>query len=236
MGVIFLFLLFSAIAETQTASRTPLPVGQPNGVYEAQQGPLAKYRAHPIDQSISGDSPRMDTLIRAGNLYLSLRDAVALAIENNLDVEYQRITPFLAEADLLRTRAGGVARGVPSDVREGPSGLGSSGATGISGTTGLQGQPTTGGSSTTGTSVPAAGPPPAQAARPFRTSIPLSSAPSDSPAATGRRPIRSSRARTQRSSIPDSATCNCSKASSSEVSYRPALTQPDRTPITCART
>ena len=158
MGVIFLFLLFSAIAEAQTASRTPLPVGQPNGVYEAQQGPLAKYRSHPIDQSIVGDSPRMDTLIRVGNLYLSLRDAVALAIENNLDVEYQRITPFLAEADLLRTRAGGVARGVPSDVREGPSGLGSSGATGISGTTGLQGQPTTGGSSTTGTSVPAAGP------------------------------------------------------------------------------
>ena len=141
MGFIFLFLLFSAIAEAQTASRTPLPVGEPNGVYEAQQGPLAKYRAHPINQSIRGDSPRMDTLVRAGNLYLSLRDAVALAIENNLDVEYQRITPFLAEADLLRARAGGVARGVPSDVREGPSGLGSSGATGISGTTGLQGQP-----------------------------------------------------------------------------------------------
>src|SRR5438552_6825482 len=94
----FLLLLLSAVAQAQTSSRTPLPVGEPNGVYAAQQGALGRYRSHPINQSISGDSPRMDTLIRAGNMYLSLRDAIALAIENNLDVEYQRITPFLAEA------------------------------------------------------------------------------------------------------------------------------------------
>ena len=124
----------------------------------SQEGPFGRYRAHPLDQTIRGDSPRLDALTRAGNLYLSLRDAIALAIENNLDVEYQRITPLLAEADLLRARAGGVARGVPSDVREGPSGLGSTSAGGISGTAGLQGQPNTGGSSTNGTSVPAVGP------------------------------------------------------------------------------
>jgi outer membrane protein TolC len=127
-------------------------------VLQAQEGPFARYRANPINQPIRGDSPRLDSLTRAGNLYLSLRDAIALAIENNLDVEYQRITPLLADADLMRARAGGVARGVPSDVREGPSGLGSASAAGISGTAGLQGQPNTGGSSTTGTSVPAVGP------------------------------------------------------------------------------
>jgi outer membrane protein len=139
----------------QTAPRLPLPVGDQEAVREAQEGPLGRYRANPMRRTISGDSARLDALTRAGNLYLSLKDAIALAIENNLDVEYQRITPLLAEADLLRARAGGVARGVPSNVREGPTGLGSSG-TSISGTTGLQGQPDTGGSSTTGTTVPAA--------------------------------------------------------------------------------
>ena len=158
MLLFFLLVLAGATVQAQTASRTPLPVGRQDGLLQAQEGPFARYRAHPLDQTIRGDSPRLDALTRAGNLYLSLRDAIALAIENNLDVEYQRITPLLAEADLLRARAGGVARGVPSDVREGPSGLGSTSAGGISGTTGLQGQPNTGGSSTNGTSVPAVGP------------------------------------------------------------------------------
>ena len=35
------------------------------------------------------NSPRVHDLIRAGNIYLSLQDALALAIENNLDIELQ---------------------------------------------------------------------------------------------------------------------------------------------------
>ncbi len=115
--------------------------GRPRGCWETQEEPLEGYRASPMRRTISGDSARLDALTRAGNLYLSLKDAIALTIENNLDVEYQRITPFLAEADLMRARAGGVARGVPSNVREGPTGLGSSG-TDISGTTGIKVSPT----------------------------------------------------------------------------------------------
>src|SRR5436305_509665 len=41
----------------------------------------------PIDL---GNSNRLESLLRAGNLYLSLRDAVALALENNVDIEVQR--------------------------------------------------------------------------------------------------------------------------------------------------
>ena len=44
----------------------------------------------PINLSNSG---RMDALLRAGRLYLSLQDAVALALENNLDIELQRYGP-----------------------------------------------------------------------------------------------------------------------------------------------
>jgi len=39
------------------------------------------------------DSPRIDKLLRAGNIYLSLRDAIALALENNLDIESARYDP-----------------------------------------------------------------------------------------------------------------------------------------------
>jgi len=106
----------------QTAPRLPLPIGDQETAREAHEGPLGRYRLNPIRRTISGDSARPDALTRAGNLYLSLKDAIALSTENNLDVEYQRLTPLLAEADLLRARASGVARGVPSDVREGPTG------------------------------------------------------------------------------------------------------------------
>lgn len=152
-----LIACLSVTLSAQTPARLPLPVGDQEAVRETQERPLGRYRASPMRRTISGDSTRLDALTRAGNFYLSLKDAIALTIENNLDLEYKRITPLLAEADLLRARAGGVARGVPSNVRERATGLGSSWL-GNAGTTGLEGQPDTVGSCTTGTTVPAPGP------------------------------------------------------------------------------
>ena len=51
------------------------------------------YRPHPMPAISFEDSPRIERLIRAGRIYLSLRDAIALALENNLDIEVARITP-----------------------------------------------------------------------------------------------------------------------------------------------
>src|ERR1700733_15395593 len=45
------------------------------------------YRVRNVHAVSFADSPRIDKLIRAGNIYLSLRDAIALALENNLDIE-----------------------------------------------------------------------------------------------------------------------------------------------------
>jgi outer membrane protein TolC len=73
------------------------------------------------------DSPRLGSLVRGGNLYLSLQDAIAIALENNLDVELQRIGPGFAETDIKRTQAGALPRGVPFLVREGPRSAGSGG-------------------------------------------------------------------------------------------------------------
>ncbi|MGA3079333.1 MAG: TolC family protein [Bryobacteraceae bacterium] len=66
----------------------------------------------------------MHDLIRAGNLYLSQADALALAIENNLDVELDRYSFRIADSDLLRAKGGGLLRGIPFQINEAPTGAG----------------------------------------------------------------------------------------------------------------
>ncbi|GIU78390.1 MAG: hypothetical protein KatS3mg005_1628 [Bryobacteraceae bacterium] len=69
------------------------------------------------------NSNRLESLLRAGILYLSLADTIAIALENNLDLELSRYTPMIAQADLLRARAGGLLRGVPTAVRAAAQGV-----------------------------------------------------------------------------------------------------------------
>ena len=69
----------------------------------------------PVPQPGMENSPRLKDLIRDGKLWLSLQDAIALALENNLDIDYQRFVIPLAQADYLRARAGGAARGVTGE-------------------------------------------------------------------------------------------------------------------------
>jgi outer membrane protein TolC len=78
------------------------------------------FQARSVPQIQLGNSSRFDSLIRAGNLYLSAQDVVALAIENNLDVEVQRYAPLLAREVLRRAQAGGVLRSVGTGVAPGP--------------------------------------------------------------------------------------------------------------------
>jgi len=66
------------------------------------------------------NSSRLESLVRGGNLYLSAQDVVALAIENNIDVEVQRYGPLLAREVLRRAQAGGALRSVGVGVAAGP--------------------------------------------------------------------------------------------------------------------
>lgn len=160
LGILALCCSFLSHAQTPNSRQLPVP---PN-VVGAEPGLLNRYQARPAPALNFTDSARLNSLIRAGSLYLSLRDAVALAIENNLDVELTRVNPLIAESDLLRTKAGNIARGVPTSVREGPSGLGSAGTQpqpqGISATGGGQasGPATDGTVSATGPVLPALDP------------------------------------------------------------------------------
>jgi outer membrane protein TolC len=86
------------------------------------------YRAPQVPPASLSDSPRIETLIRAGNLYLSVHDAIELAIENNLDVYFQRLNPQIAQTDILRAKGGGLLRGITTGVSEVPSGIGGPGA------------------------------------------------------------------------------------------------------------
>ncbi len=79
------------------------------------------YRPHPVPEITWQDSPRLDQLMREGKIYLSLRDAIALALENNLDLEVARVGPRLSDANLRRANAGQLLRNVSSNVSSGPS-------------------------------------------------------------------------------------------------------------------
>ena len=79
------------------------------------------YQARSVPPISLSNSPRLQTLIRAGNLYLTAQDVVALAIENNIDVEVQRYTPLLAREVLRRAEGGGVLRNPGQGVAQGPT-------------------------------------------------------------------------------------------------------------------
>src|SRR5579884_2258034 len=65
--------------------------------------PLRWYQAPEVAPIRLANSNRLYTLIRAGNLYLSAQDAVALAVENNLGLEVDRYGPQLAQAAFERS-------------------------------------------------------------------------------------------------------------------------------------
>jgi outer membrane protein TolC len=78
---------------------------------------LKPYRQAPVAPINLENSNRLEALTKGGKIYLSLEDTLAVALENNLDIELSRYTPQIAQADLLRAQAGGLLRGVPTSVK-----------------------------------------------------------------------------------------------------------------------
>src|SRR5215467_6664840 len=66
------------------------------------------------------NSPRLEQLVRGGNLYLSVRDVIALALENNLDIAIQRYGPYLQREVLRRAEGGAPLRNVGVPIFTGP--------------------------------------------------------------------------------------------------------------------
>src|SRR4051812_28792276 len=114
-----------------SAQNLPFTVVKPDGPRL-----ITPYLAPSVPEVRLYNSSRLQSLIRAGNLYLTLQDAIALAVENNLDLEVDRYGPLLADVALERARAGGPLRGVPSASQQNcttTAGLGVSGTSGSGG-------------------------------------------------------------------------------------------------------
>jgi outer membrane protein TolC len=69
---------------------------------------IAPYTTAKIPQPMLTNSPRLDQLIQNGKLMLSLEDAISLALENNLNITVQKFTPWIAETQILKAKAGGI--------------------------------------------------------------------------------------------------------------------------------
>ena len=106
------------------------------------RNPLKAYAPDTIPEPVLANSPRLDRMIRDGKLYLSLKDAIELALEDNLDLAIARYNLPIANTDILRTEAGGFFRGVNTGVVQGTPGGGVGGfgtgapGAGAGGTTG----------------------------------------------------------------------------------------------------
>jgi outer membrane protein TolC len=92
-----------------------------SGATSFMNGFLSRYRPRAVAPISFDDSPRIERLLRAGSIYLSLRDAIALALENNLDIEVARYYPKLALSDLQRASDGQLLRNVSTNISQGPN-------------------------------------------------------------------------------------------------------------------
>jgi outer membrane protein TolC len=117
--------------------RTPQNLAIPHS-----NNPFAAYAPSLVPNPQLANSPRLQQLMRDGKLYISLQDAMALALENNLDLAIARYNLPIADTDILRTKAGGFFRGVNTGVVQGTAGGGVGGfgsgapGAGAGGTTG----------------------------------------------------------------------------------------------------
>ncbi|HZY61307.1 MAG TPA: TolC family protein [Edaphobacter sp.] len=78
--------------------------------------PIAPYTATNVPLARLGNTPYLDSLLRDGKIYLSLADAVTLALENNYDIAIARINLDIADTDILRAKAGSSLRGAPAGI------------------------------------------------------------------------------------------------------------------------
>ena len=119
-------------AAAQAAPTGPLPETpsriRPVGLNTHLFGVVGPFLAPSVPALFPGAGARLNGLIRDGKLFLTLHDSIALALENNLDVEVERYNLQLSDTDLLRARGGGSLRGIDYTVQEPPNGVGGPGS------------------------------------------------------------------------------------------------------------
>jgi len=124
--VSLLFLCVSLLVAPMGA-QTEIRIDQPSG---GRFGWLTHpYQPRDVPPVNLANTSRLESLVRAGNLYISAQDVVALALENNIDIEVQRYGPLLAQEVLRRAKGGGALRSVGLGVAPGPQSVSLQGVT-----------------------------------------------------------------------------------------------------------
>ena len=141
------FMLCAVLsAQNRSASSAQTSTAQPpvsvNFEMPKSHNPLNAYAPDSVPEPVMSNSPHLEQLVRDGKLYVSLKDAIDLALEDNLDLAIARYNLPIANTDILRTEAGGFFRGVNTGVVQGTPGGGVGGfgtgapGAGAGGTTG----------------------------------------------------------------------------------------------------
>jgi outer membrane protein len=128
-----------------TPETRPIPTLNYSAPVSHFPNPIGPYTPRHLAAPNLANTARIDSLMHDGKLYLSLNDAIALALENNLDIAIARYNLNIADTDVLRAKSGSSILGVPLGVVQNTPG---------GGVGGLGGQV---GSGTGGTSLGAAG-------------------------------------------------------------------------------
>jgi outer membrane protein TolC len=152
VAILCLYGILGATTQAQTGTVPAASGTEPSAAPQAavstrfdmpkSRNPFRAYAPDEVPEPVLANSSRLDRLIRDGKLYLSLKDAIDLALENNLDLAIARYNLPIADTDILRTQAGGFFRGVNTGVVQGTPGGGVGGfgtgapGAGAGGTTG----------------------------------------------------------------------------------------------------
>ena len=159
MKTIRTFILISALgisAAAQTSRQYSIPKSNP-------LNPISQYSPVQVPEPSFENTARLQQLIKGNKLELSLNDAIALALENNLDLAIARYNLVIADTDILRSKSGASVRGVATGLVQGTpgggvGGFGSGAPSGAGGTSGGAGGAGSGASglvqSTLGTGAP----------------------------------------------------------------------------------
>jgi|ERR1017187_5715174 outer membrane protein TolC len=123
-AVLFGALTLAGWAQEPPAAPTPqnTPEARPLPVLNYSQpvthfpNPIGPYKPRHLAAPNLANTARIDSLMRDGKLYLSLNDAIALALENNLDVAIARYNLNIADTDVMRAKAGASILGVNAGV------------------------------------------------------------------------------------------------------------------------
>lgn len=141
------FTILALVSQAQEAPAAPSPQPEkPLPVMNYAQpvshfpNPVGPYTSRHVAAPNLSNTGRIDTLMHDGKMYLSLNDAIALALENNLDLAIARYNLNIADTDVLRARAGSATLGVNTGIVQntpggGVGGLGGQIGSGTGGTT-----------------------------------------------------------------------------------------------------